>query len=177
MSLDASELLLARIAAALPSIGAGFVVILASLLGALVVRGGIRRLALGSHPDHRDLWDLAAVVALWTVLAFGLVTGLGTMGLDIGALIAGLGLTGFALGFALKDAVSNLLAGVLVLAYRPFRRGDRIQVAGLAGVVQRIDLRYTVLEDEGVRVLIPNQQLFTNPITLSVASPPPRETP
>lgn len=164
--MEATELLLARMAAALPAIGAGVAVLLVSVLAAWGARGVLRRVAGTSGPDHADLWSLASIVAFWAVLAFGAVTGLGTMGVDVGALVAGLGLTGFALGFALKDAISNLLAGVLVLAYRPFRRGDRIQVAGHEGTVVRVDLRYTVLEDEGTRVLIPNQQLFTNAITL-----------
>ncbi|WP_207485602.1 mechanosensitive ion channel family protein [Arenibaculum pallidiluteum] len=168
---------MARLAAALPAIGAGLVVILASLVAALVLRRVFRGLAQRAHPDHGDLWDLAGTVALWAVVAFGVVTGLGTMGLNVGALIAGLGLTGFALGFALKDAVSNLLAGVLVLAYRPFRRGDHIVVAGFDGTVMRIDLRYTVLQTEDTRILIPNQQLFTNAITLRLPQPPRRETP
>ena len=78
----------------------------------------------------------------------------------------GLGLTGFALGFAFRDVLSNLLAGVLILLYRPFARGDRISVTGLEGVVTHIDLRYTNLEHEGNLMLIPNSNLFTNPITV-----------
>ena len=51
----------------------------------------------------------------------------GTVGVDVSALVAGLGLAGFAIGFALRDAVSNTLAGVLVLMYQPFRVGDDIK--------------------------------------------------
>ncbi len=99
-------------------------------------------------------------------MTLGLVSGLGTMGIDVAALVAGLGLTGFALGFALRDAISNLLAGVLVMIYRPFRHGDRISVTGLEGTVVRIDLRYTTMQGEDRRFLIPNQVLFTNAITV-----------
>ena len=48
------------------------------------------------------------------VMIFGFVTALGSVGVDVSALVAGLGLTGFALGFALKDTISNLLSGVLI---------------------------------------------------------------
>ncbi len=101
-----------------------------------------------------------------TIIFFGFVTVLGTLGINVSALVAGLGLTGFALGFALKDTISNLLSGVLILLYRPFELGNRIKVSGYEGIVTSIDLRYTVLDTEGNKVLIPNSKLFTDPITV-----------
>ena len=102
-----------------------------------------------------------------TLMAIGVVTALGTMGADIGGLVASLGLVGFAVGFALKDAISNTLAGILLLAYRPFRRGDVISVAGNEGTVVNIDLRYTVLDTDAQRILVPNSQLFTNVVKVN----------
>jgi len=101
-----------------------------------------------------------------TLIIFGFITALGTLGINVSALVAGLGLTGFALGFALKDTISNLLSGVLILLYRPFEKGNRIKVAGYEGTVVSIDLRYTELDSEGNKVLIPNSKLFTDPITV-----------
>jgi small-conductance mechanosensitive channel len=75
-----------------------------------------------------------------------------------------LGLTGFALGFALKDSLANLLAGAMILFYRPFRRGAHITVSGLEGVVKDIDLRYTTLVMNERRILLPNSTLLTNPV-------------
>lgn len=105
------------------------------------------------------------------VILFGLATALGTMGVNVSALVAGLGLTGFALGFAFRDVLSNLLAGILILLFRPFGIGDDISVAGLDGKVVNIDLRYTVLQQPDKRVLIPNSNLFTNPILVTVQKP------
>jgi len=99
------------------------------------------------------------------------VTALGTLGVNISGIVAGLGLTGFALGFALKDSISNLLAGVMILLYRPFEVGDRIDVGGLSGVVMHVNLRYTEMESETERVLVPNAKLLIDPIR--VAKPPP----
>lgn len=101
-----------------------------------------------------------------TLAIFGLVTVLGTLGVNVSALVAGLGLSGFALGFALKDTISNLLSGVLILLYRPFEKGSRIKISGYEGVVISIDLRYTELESDGDKILIPNSKLFTDPITV-----------
>lgn len=97
-------------------------------------------------------------------ILFGLVTALGTIGINVSALVAGLGLTGFALGFAFKDTISNILSGVLILLYRPFNINDKIKVAGFTGKVQSVDLRYTTLNSEEGTILIPNAKCFTDPV-------------
>ena len=113
-----------------------------------------------------NLTSLLARTSSITLIIFGLVTALGTLGINVSALVAGLGLTGFALGFALKDSISNLLSGVLILLYQPFKTGNRIKISGYEGIVISIDLRYTELASEGNKVLIPNSKLFTDPITV-----------
>ena len=106
-----------------------------------------------------------------TLIIFALVTVLGTMGINVSALVASLGLTGFSLGFALKDTISNFISGILILLYRPFEIGDCIQILGYEGIVIAIDLRYTEIDSEGNKVLIPNSKIFSDPITVLQASP------
>ncbi len=113
-----------------------------------------------------NLTSLLARTSKITLIIFGFVTALGTLGINVSALVAGLGLIGFALGFALKDTISNLLSGVLILLYRPFEVGNRIKISGYEGIVISIDLRYTKLDSERTKVLIPNSKLFTDPITV-----------
>jgi small-conductance mechanosensitive channel len=145
--------------------GTAFLIFLAFWAAASILQAVVRR--VNSHVvETNDLFDLLGRVAKLALIVFGLVTALGTAGLNVSALVAGLGLTGFALGFAFRDVLSNLLAGVLILLYRPFVRGDRISVTGLEGTVTHIDLRYTNLEHDGNLMLIPNANLFTNPITV-----------
>ena len=91
---------------------------------------------------------------------------LGTIGINVSALVAGLGLTGFALGFALKDVVSNLIAGSMILLHRPFKVHDIICEAGHEGKVIDIDLRYTTIEADGKKVLIQKSTLFTKEISI-----------
>lgn len=114
-----------------------------------------------------------------SLLAVGVITALGTLGVDVTAMVTGLGLTGFAVGFALKDIISNSLAGILILIYKPFQRQDRISVPGapmnLEGHVVHIDLRYTTLQLPDRKILIPNANLFTNAIMVFQA--PPAEAP
>jgi small conductance mechanosensitive channel len=130
----------------------------------LLVDKLIARVATRFGDGKRVAILLLGQISKTAVFAFGAITALGTLGVNVSALVAGLGLTGFALGFALKDALSNMLCGFLILIYHPFRIGDRISVTGLDGSVANIDLRYTTLTEDGRAVLIPNSNLFTNPI-------------
>ena len=100
------------------------------------------------------------------LLVFGAITALGTLGVDVSALVAGLGLTGFALGFALKDTIANLVAGILILVYQPFDLADYIVISGKEGKVISIDLRYTILENQEKKILIPNSLIFANTVTI-----------
>jgi len=120
---------------------------------------------------HGPLGELLASVARVSLLVLGFITALGTLGVNITGIVAGLGLTGFALGFALKDSIANLLAGVMILLYRPFEVGDRIDVSGLAGRVMHVNLRYTELDSDNERVLVPNSKMLTDPIRVSKAAP------
>ena len=134
--------------------------ILAKLIKRTITRAA-KRLKIDGN-----LTSLLARTSSIALLIFGFVTALGTLGVNVSALVAGLGLTGFALGFAMKDTISNLLSGVLILLYRPFDVGNRIKISGYEGIVISIDLRYTELDSEENKVLIPNSNLFTDPITV-----------
>lgn len=106
-----------------------------------------------------------------SIVFLGVITALGTIGVDVTGLVAGFGLTGFAIGFAMKDALSNLLAGVMVLLYRPFRENDFISVLNYSGRIVDIDLRYThIFTEEGI-VLIPNTILLSHPVSKHHQSP------
>ncbi|HEV3342331.1 MAG TPA: mechanosensitive ion channel domain-containing protein [Pirellulales bacterium] len=166
-----------KVASKLPDIGVSFVILLVFwLLGNLLDRF-IRRLGTQARVNP-DILALLAWSGKVTVLAVGIVTACGTMGIDVGALLAGLGLTGFAIGFALKDIISNWLSGILILIYEPFRRGDHVSVAnapGLEGTVVAIDFRYTSLEKDGKLVLVPNANLFVKEIIVTRPAKEPTE--
>lgn len=70
------------------------------------------------------------------------------------------GLSGFALSFAFRDALSNLLAGVLIILYQPFKSGDTITVSGRTGTVEEVNFRHALLTSEGKTVLVPNSSIF-----------------
>ncbi|OGV39454.1 MAG: hypothetical protein A2X48_23890 [Lentisphaerae bacterium GWF2_49_21] len=114
--------------------------------------------------DKNHVLKLAGSVIKFVIIVIGGITALGTLGVNVNALVAGLGLGGFAVGFALKDALSNLLSGALILIYHPFAIGDIISVSGFKGEVLEVNLRYTILQGENKVYLIPNSSLFTNTI-------------
>ena len=124
-----------------------------------------RRLIAVAAPRARA--DTGAVLLLsrvfyYGVLTVGLLTALPATGLDVSALVAGLGLTGFALGFALKDVLSNLLSGIMLLLYRPFNIGDQIAMGAFRGTIETIRMRDTILRGyDGRLIIIPNTKLIT----------------
>ncbi|HWP59448.1 MAG TPA: mechanosensitive ion channel domain-containing protein [Candidatus Acidoferrales bacterium] len=150
---------------ALPRVGASILVFFVLWGAGLFAERVINR--LGSRAaGSPEVIALLARTAKVVLVVIGLITALGTVGIDVSGLVAGLGLTGFAMGFALRDALSNVLAGILILSYRPFRHGDRIEVGGLQGVVRGVDLRYTTLYAEDKKILLPNATLFTNTVVV-----------
>ena len=146
----------------LPKLAVSVVIFLAFYALAWILKRIVIRIGHLADNDRIKILELAGSILKITTIIIGLITALGTLGVDVTALVAGLGLTGFALGFALKDALSNLLAGILLLFYHPFRCGNRIKVSGCEGVVTDINLRYTKLDNGDTEFLIPNSTCFTN---------------
>ncbi|MFN2598539.1 MAG: mechanosensitive ion channel family protein, partial [Pyrinomonadaceae bacterium] len=144
-----------------PRLFEGALVLLAFLLAAWI---GRRLIAYAAPRVKADTGVVLLLSRLYyySVLVFGAITALGTAGLDVRALVAGLGLTGFALGFALKDVLSNFVAGVMLLAYRPFRIGDLIEMGEFVGTIETIRIRDTLVRaGDGRLVVIPNTKLIT----------------
>jgi len=117
--------------------------------------------------DNPVIMNLIGQTMKTIFFMLGIVSSLGTLGIDVSAMVAGLGLTGFALGFALKDTLSNFISGVLVLIYKPFNIEDFITVDKYSGKVRDINLRYTVIIQEGNEVLVPNSFIFSKPIIIN----------
>lgn len=154
----------------IPRLMAGLLVILMFWAVASAARTALGML-LRALPD-RTTASFVRQVAYYAIWALGLVVGVHAVGFEPSSVIAGLGLTSLALGFALKDILSNLLSGVLMLALRPFEIGDQIVVGDTEGAVERIRLRATHIRTyDGRLVQVPNAELFTSRVTNNTASP------
>ncbi|MGB3554127.1 MAG: mechanosensitive ion channel family protein [Jannaschia sp.] len=119
--------------------------------------------------------DLGAVIGsvlkwiVWTVGAMVALT-IVTPSLRPGDLIAGLGIGSVAIGFAFKDILQNLLAGILILVRQPFAVGDQIVAGDYEGTVERIETRATMIRTyDGRRVVIPNSDVYTNAVEVNTA--------
>ncbi|MBA62280.1 MAG: mechanosensitive ion channel [Planctomycetaceae bacterium] len=140
-------------------------------LAAKILQKVAERVGRSQHIDA-DLAVFLGRVVKTSVMILGLVTALSALGVDISALVAGLGLTGFALGFALKDVISNVLAGILILIYKPFVKTNYIKVKGYEGTVISTDLRYTVLQaGNETKLFVPNSLLFVDAISVAPDAP------
>lgn len=111
----------------------------------------------------------AAHVSTWIVGTI-IACVIGFPGLRLGDIIATLGLSSVAIGFAFQDISKNFLAGVLLLLQQPFRINDQIIVGSYEGTVERIDIRTTKIRTyTGERVLLPNSQVFTSAVQVRTA--------
>lgn len=150
----------------LPRLGA---VVLILLILRFVVRlaSAATRRALGRVELAQETEDLISRAVRIGVICGGLIVVVLVMGWGELALsfVAGLGITGLIVGFALQDITKNFAAGLLLLFMRPFRLGDRIAVDGTEGTVQMLALRATTLRtDDGREMLIPNATIYSGTI-------------
>lgn len=104
--------------------------------------------------------------------AFVVVIALGKLGVDVGPLIAGLGVTGFVLGFAFQESLGSLAAGLMIAVSRPFKVGDYVAVAGFEGSISELNMMAVVLATgDNRKVTIPNKQAWGAPIVNYSALP------
>src|SRR6478735_4144924 len=105
-----------------------------------------------------------AIVVL--VVIFGVSWLLAAFGASWAALLASLSVVTVAISLSMQDLLRNFVAGIYVLLEQPFKIGDQLVVKGVAGEVEGIELRTTILRtEEGLQVLVPNNVIFTEVLT------------
>lgn len=136
-------------------------------LGMWLARGLSRALdrvmaRFGVEQILRDfLRNLAYAIGLVVVL----VAALDALGVPTTSLLAVLGAAGLAIGLALKDSLSNIASGVMLIVLRPFRAGDTVVIAGQEGIVEQVRIFQTLLRThQNHDVILPNSQITTAPI-------------
>lgn len=118
------------------------------------------------------LKDLFVSIAGKLVLIIGLLIGLSQLGFQIGPVLAGLGIAGFIIGFALQETLSNFAAGLMILIYRPFDVGDAIEAAGISGVVKQMNLVSTTINTfDNKKIIVPNSKVWGDVICNINAEP------
>lgn len=138
------------------------------IIGAIAIK--ILSKSLGSvlekKIEHREMlikfFVSVAIKIAWIIL---IVTVLGKIGVDVGPIIAGLGVTGFILGFAFQESLGSLAAGLMIAIIEPFKPGDYVSVAGHEGTICHLDMMaVTLTTPDNRKITIPNKQAWGSPI-------------
>jgi small conductance mechanosensitive channel len=121
-----------------------------------VMRRGIANLGISQLvKDTAVAWVSRLVMLGWVVVV------LRQLGFEPRYMLAGLGIAGFVLGFALQDTLANFAAGAMILAYHPYDIGDAIQTAGAEGIVRKMSLvSTTILTFDNQTLVVPNKKMW-----------------
>ncbi len=152
------------IALAFDFLGALAILLLGWLATRLIVAAVGKAVSKGRQKDTllANFVRNATSKVCWSVL---LVLVLGQLGVNIAPIVAGLGVTGFILGFAFQETLGNLASGLMIAVNEPFKIGDYVIVAGHEGSVRKVDMMATVLATaDNKKVIIPNKSAWGSPI-------------
>jgi small-conductance mechanosensitive channel len=119
----------------------------------------------------RDHLEVIIKVVYYTIIIIAMLSVLPTLGLQPSGLLVAGGIAGIVIGFASQSIVSNLISGLFLMAERPIKIGDNVNIDGISGYVEDIHTVSTIIRTyDGLYVRIPNEKVFTNNITNYVAN-------
>lgn len=150
----------------LPNMVVAIVVIIVFYL----IAKGVRNLSgnlLNRAFNNKSLNELMQNIIYIAIIIVGMFVALGVLDLDktVTSLLAGVGVIGLALGFAFQDTAANFVAGVFLAVRSPIEIGDIVKSVDVMGKVHRINLRATEVRTfQGAHVVIPNKDVFQNPL-------------
>ena len=150
---------------ALNAIGAILILIVGGLVVKLLVAALSRALLKAKRVDELLRTFLCSVASKvgWAIL---IVVALGHLGVDVGPLVASLGVTGVVLGFAFKESLGSLAAGLMIALNHPFKVGDYVIAGGSEGVVTELNMMATVIATaDNKKVTVPNGTVWGSAIT------------
>ncbi len=153
--------------AMLPNLIVAVLVLFLFFLFARIVRL-ISRKILNRLSDRGSINNLIASILYIATLSIGLIISLNLLHLQqtVTSLLAGAGIVGLALGFAFQDISANFISGILIAFRQPIKVGDIISTKGYTGIVEKIDMRVTIIKTfQGLHVLVPNKDVFQTPVT------------
>ena len=132
---------------------------------ARMVTNAIRKLMQKQETD-KILESFVSNMAYWLMMTFVIIAAINQLGIQTTSLIAVMGAAGLAVGLALQGSLSNFAAGVLIVMFRPYRVGDYVEAAGVAGSVEQVQILSTVLKTpDNKKIIIPNSSIMSSIIT------------
>ena len=137
------------------------IVLISILLARLTARLVDRALESSRLQPSQLLKRMVSVTTRNLIIAVGGLIALSQLGISFGPLLAGLGIAGFILGFALQDSLANFASGMMILLYRPFDVGDLVEVSGAYGRVNQMSLvNTTILTLDHQTLIVPNNRIW-----------------
>jgi small conductance mechanosensitive channel len=138
------------------------VIVIAFFFLARVVRRVVKKAVSSSRLRLSQLMQRIIVsTAGNAIIVLGLLIALSQLGFSLGPILAGLGIVGFIVGFALQDTLANFAAGLMILAYRPFDVGDMVEASGVFGKVNAMNLvSTTILTIDNQTLVVPNGKIW-----------------
>jgi small conductance mechanosensitive channel len=148
----------------LPNLLTALLILVATLFLARFAARVLTRVLKRNDVDP-EVTLLLTRLSRWSIIVIGLITALQRF-FDVTAFLAGLGILGFTVGFALQNIMQNFVAGIILLIQQPFNVSDAIEVADYSGAVLSINMRTTEVRTwDGRIVIIPNSDVLSNTIT------------
>lgn len=145
-----------------------FIALLIYLIGKWIAKritNFVRKLMEVRDSDPTLINFLSNVVYAILLIAV-ILAALDTLGLPVTSLVAVVGAAGLAVGLAMKDSLGNFASGVMLVMFRPFSKGDFVEVAGVAGTVNEVRIFSTILTTpDNKQIIIPNGQVAADTIT------------
>lgn len=144
------------------------------LIGKFLIRllvSGLSRLMRKQEVD-RTLETFICNLVRISLMAVVVIAAIGALGVETTSFIAIFGAAGLAVGLALQGSLSNFASGVLIVLFRPYRVGDFVEAAGIAGSVEQVQILTTILKTgDNKQIIVPNSQIMDSIITNYSANP------
>jgi small conductance mechanosensitive channel len=138
------------------------------IVGRMVVRLVVnitKKLMIRAKTDEMLVGFLSSIMR-WILLLFVIIAALGQLGVDTTSLIALLGAAGLAIGLSLQGSLQNFAAGVMLIVFRPFQKGDFVEIGGTTGVVEEIGIfTSTLATPDNKEIIVPNGSIYSSTIT------------
>ncbi len=129
-----------------------------------IITRSIQRMMERAQVD-KTLVTFVKNLVYYVLLAFVILAALNNLGMQTTSLIAILGASALAVGLALQGSLANFAAGVLIILFRPFKVGDRVEIAGVLGFIEEIQIFNTILRTpDNKTVIIPNANIMSDNI-------------
>ena len=142
------------------------VILLVGMLVIKLIKLAVEKALTKAHRGNSLFSKFICSVVTKTCWALLLMVFLQRLGINVTPLVAGLGVTGFILGFAFQESLGNLASGMMIAINEPFKVGDFINAGGIEGVVRELDMMATILTTgDNKKVVLPNKSVWGSPIT------------